>query len=149
MRCEWGVFLLGNRARLRKWFLDSMNTARFLTLFTIGMGLWTGCSQEASRQAPETTKTAPAPAPVASGNPLTAPVDYLATVAKAQKSANKTLSLVGIKQALQQYFVNEGHYPASLKDVVSPDLLPFLPDPPTGQKYDYNPKTGDLKLAPQ
>jgi len=35
----------------------------------------------------------------------------------------------------------------TLNELVSPDYLPRLPEPPTGMKYDYNPQTGELKIV--
>lgn len=40
---------------------------------------------------------------MASGNPLTAPVDYLGAVNQGRKSSAKTLDIVSIKQAIEQF----------------------------------------------
>ena len=53
-------------------------------------------------------------APAASGNPITAPVDYLGAVAKAKKSSEKTIEVVSLNQAVQQFNAAEGRYPKDL-----------------------------------
>ena len=53
-----------------------------------------------------------------SGNPLTAPVDYLGAMGKAQKSASKTVSAAGLDQAVKLFYAQEGRFP---KDLVAPD----------------------------
>ena len=98
------------------------------------------------------TEAQPAPssnAPAASGNPLTAPVDYLGAVAKGQKMAVKTVNTVGIQQAIQLFQAQEGRLPKDLNELVRPEYLPKLPTPPAGMKFSYNPTTGDLKTVPQ
>ena len=84
-----------------------------------------------------------------SGNPVTAPVDYLGAAAKAKKLADKTVSTVGISQAIQLYQAQEGHLPKTLNDLVTKQYLPSIPPPPAGMKYDYNPQTGAVKVVPQ
>jgi hypothetical protein len=76
-------------------------------------------------------------------------VDYLGAVSKAQQSAQKVASTVGITQAIQQYYTVEGRYPKTLNDLVSPDYLSRLPDPPPGMRFDYNPATGEVRAVPK
>jgi len=83
-----------------------------------------------------------------SGNPLTAPVDYLGAVAKAKKVADKSLNTVGFNQAIQMFQATEGRFPKTLNELV-PDYLHSLPEPPAGMKFDYNPTTGQLKVVPK
>src|SRR6185436_1634969 len=68
----------------------------------------------------------PAPAPTnapaassSSGNPLTAPVDYLGAVAKAQQSAVKTIDTVSLNNAIQLFQVQEGRFPTDLNELVT------------------------------
>ena len=111
-------------------------------LLTLVAGLFfVGCKKE------EPAKK-PAPAADAGGNPLTAPVDYLGAVGKAQKSATKTVSTVGLQQAIQMYFAQEGRFPKDLKSLV-PDYVGQIPPAPVGMKYDYDPKSGVLKIVAQ
>lgn len=99
-------------------------------------------------------KSTPAPADSSSGssssgNPITAPVDYLGAVNQAQKSANNTLSLVGLKQAIQAYQAQEGKLPKDLQDLVKAQVIPKLPDAPRGMKFSYDAASGDVKVVPQ
>src|SRR5690348_9698374 len=99
-------------------------------LFTAACFLFTGC---------EDKKAAPA-AKTDSGNPLTAPVDYVGAVGQAQKSMQKTLSTVGIDQALKAFSAEEGRYPKDLNELVTKGTISQIPSPPRGMKYDYDPK---------
>jgi hypothetical protein len=96
-------------------------------------------------------KSEPQPAgkPANSGNPLTAPVDYLGAAAQAQKKSMKTLDEVGLNQAIQMFNVSEGRYPKDLNELVNPSYLSKLPTPPPGMKFDYNPATGQVKVVPK
>ncbi len=100
-----------------------------------------GCGQKDSAPPPATNAS--------SGNPLTAPVDYLGAAAKAKNAATKTVSTVGINQAIQLYQAQEGQLPKTLDDLVAKQYLPSIPPPPAGTKYDYNPQTGAVKVVPQ
>jgi len=84
-----------------------------------------------------------------SGNPITAPVDYLGAAAQAQKKSIKTLDEAGLNQSVQLFYAQEGRYPKTLNELVSPNYLPRLPSPPPGMKFDYNPATGQVKVVPQ
>jgi len=84
-----------------------------------------------------------------SGNPVTAPVDYLGAVAQGQKKSIKTLDEAGLNQSIQMFYGAEGRYPKDLNELVSPDYLSRLPAPPPGMKFDYNPATGQVKVVPK
>jgi hypothetical protein len=114
-----------------------------LSFFLVLMAGWlfSGCGKK--EPASQTTNAA------SSGNPITAPVDYLGAVAKGQQKAQATTALVGIKQAIDMFSAQEGRLPKALNELVSPDYLPRLPAPPAGMKFDYNPNTGEVKVVPQ
>ena len=116
-----------------------MRFALSLLIATTGL-LFAGCGQKDSSGSATN---------VSSGNPVTAPVDYLGAAAKAKKLADKTVSAAGINQAIQLYQVQEGQLPKTLNDLVTKQYLPNIPPPPAGMKYDYNPQTGALKVVPQ
>lgn len=99
-----------------------------------------GCKQE---------KKAPSADDTSSGNPITAPADYVGAVGKAQKSAQKTLSTVGLDQAIKAFSAEEGRYPNSLDELVSKGTISSIPKPPFGMKYDYDSKTGIVKVVPE
>jgi hypothetical protein len=116
-----------------------------LLLLSVGL-LLPACSRQGDEPAAGTN----APPPSASqGNPITAPVDYLGAVAKAQKSSGNTLSLVGVQQAINLFNTQEGRFPTNLNELVSPDYLPQLPTPPAGMKFSYDPSTGKVKTVPR
>lgn len=97
----------------------------------------------------EQPNPAPTNASASTGNPLTAPVDYLGAAAKAKRTAEKTVDTVALNQAIQLFYAQEGRYPKSLSELVGPNYLSKLPQPPPGMKFDYNPTTGQLKAVPE
>ena len=90
-----------------------------------------------------------APSTNASGNPITAPVDYLGAVGQAKRSSERTLGTLGVNQAVQMFYTQEGRYPTSLNELVGKNYLSSLPPAPAGSKYDYNPQTGQVKVVPK
>jgi hypothetical protein len=103
-----------------------------------------GCVKTESAKDSKPTNT-----PSAAGNPITAPVDYLGAVGKAQKSAVKTIDTVAIDQAIKMFYTEEGRFPKDLNELVTHGELPRLPNPPYGMKLDYDPKSGRIKVVPQ
>ena len=102
--------------------------------------LFVGCSGE---------KKTPTAADTPSGNPLTAPVDYLGAVGKAKTSMEKTLGTVGIDQALKAFSAEEGRYPKDLNELVTKGTISQIPPAPRGMKYDYDSKSGVIKVVPE
>lgn len=103
--------------------------------------LFAGCKKDEPATAARTNTPS-------SGNPLTAPVDYVGAAVKAKQTAGKTVLGAGIDQAIQLYYTETGKFPARLQDL-APQYLPSIPSPPTGMKYDYDPKSGAVKVVPQ
>lgn len=108
-------------------------------VFVVAGLLFCGCEKKTPRVQDSSSS---------SGNPVTAPVDYLGATAKAKKHADKTLDVVGINQAVKMFQAQEGRNPKSLNELVG-EYLPQLPTPPAGKKFDYNPSTGEVKLVAQ
>src|ERR1051326_3344719 len=106
-------------------------------LFPLSLVLAAGFSFSCSEK--KTPQAEPKPSSSSSGNPITAPVDYLGAAAKAKVAADKTLDVAGVKKAIDLYYAQEGKYPKSLNDLVGPDYLSKIPTPPAGMKFDYNP----------
>ena len=102
-----------------------------------------GCKPEKKAAAPA------APAAPASANPLSAPADYLGAMGKAQQSAQKTLSTVGLDQALKTFYTDEGRFPKDLNELVSKGTISQIPPPPRGMKYQYDAKAGTIKVVPE
>ncbi len=100
-----------------------------------------GCGKEGAPSSKPTNASS-------SGNPLTAPVDYLGAVARAQQTARKLVSTVGLEQAIKMFQGQEGRSPKDLNELV-PDYLPSIPPTPVGMKYSYDPKTGTVQVVPK
>jgi hypothetical protein len=82
-----------------------------------------------------------------SGNPVTAPVDYLGAVAKAKKTAVSVVDSTSLKRAIDTFKQEEDRYPKDLNELVAKQYIPALPAPPYQMKYQYNSATGDLKVV--
>ncbi|HAM71978.1 MAG TPA: hypothetical protein DCM86_10080 [Verrucomicrobiales bacterium] len=115
----------------------NITLSSLVLLATLGL---TACSEKKSEPPAANSTTS-------SGNPITAPVDYLGAVAKAQHTSVNKLSLVGITQAIQQYQALEGHLPKTLDDLVTAKVLEQIPTPPQGMKFSYNPATGEVSVV--
>lgn len=96
-----------------------------------------GCKQESK----------PASSGESSGNPLNAPADYVGALGKAQKSAQRTTGLVGLEQAVKNFFAEEGRYPKDLDELKANGAT--IPAPPAGMKWDYDAKSGTVKVVAQ
>lgn len=109
-----------------------------------------------------TSDSTPAPAKPASTNPppaaaspnstrstIAAPVEYIGAVGAAQKSASKTIELVSVQQAIQQYQAAEGKMPGSLQQLVDEGYLHRLPQMPAGTRLQFNPSTGEIRAVKQ
>jgi hypothetical protein len=92
---------------------------------------------------------AAAPSSTSGGNPVTAPVDYLGAVAKAKKTAEGGIDVAALKKAIDAFSVDEGRLPKDLDELVTKQQLPKLPDPPYNMKFEYDAKTGNVKVVPK
>jgi hypothetical protein len=84
-----------------------------------------------------------------SGNPITAPVDYLGAVNKAKKTAVKTVDLASIQQAINLFQANEDRFPTNLQEVVTKNYIREIPAAPSGYRLTYDPRTGSAKMLRQ
>ena len=84
-----------------------------------------------------------------SGNPITAPVDYLGAVNQARKSAVNTIDKAGLAKHIEMFNAQEDRFPRNLNELVEKRYIPAVPAPPQGMRFDYNPQTGELKIVPQ
>jgi len=84
-----------------------------------------------------------------SGNPFTAPVDYLGAAAKAQQSAVKTVDVTALNQAIQMFNVDKGRNPNDLNELVTEKYMPKLPTPPYGTKLEYDAAAGKVRVVKQ
>ena len=121
---------------------QAINPAVFGIALLMAGSLISGCGK--SESPPPSNAAKPS-----SGNPLTAPADYLGAAAQAQKKSMKTLDEAGLNQSIQMFYAQEGRYPKNLDELVGPNYLSRLPAPPPGMKFDYNPATGQVKVVPK
>jgi len=115
-----------------------------LLLFAALALLTAGCSKKETAQAAKPTNSS-----YSSGNPITAPVDYLGAVGQAKRLAEKTVSRVSLDKDIQLFHEAEGRYPKDLNELVKEHYIPAVPQPPYGMKFDYNPATGQFRVLRQ
>jgi len=110
----------------------------------LGLVWLVGCGQKDETQpAKSTNETA------ATGNPLTAPVDYLGAIAKAKKNSVKTIDTVSLNHAIQFFNTAEGRYPKDLNELVTEGYAPRIPDAPYGMKIVYDATRGEVRVVQQ
>jgi uncharacterized lipoprotein YajG len=118
-----------------------MNCSPLLVVITAI--LLVGCSKQDSTAAKQPTNQS------ASGNPITAPVDYLGAVAKAKQHSDKVVETTSINQAIQLFYAQEDRFPRDLNELVAKHYIGGVPPAPNGMGWVYNPQTGDLKAVPR
>jgi hypothetical protein len=101
-----------------------------------------GCSKREDSSASQKNETS-------SGNPITAPVDYLGAVGQAKKFSEKTIDTVSINQAIQLFYAQEDRFPRDLNELVAKSYIPAVPKPPAGMRFAYNPQSGEFKIVKQ
>lgn len=103
-----------------------------------------GCGDKKPSEPPKPTNSSNA-----TGNPITAPVDYLGAVAQAKKSMEKSIEMSSLRQTVQQFQAGEGRLPKSLDELVAEKYINSIPKPPYGLKIVYDPASGDVKIVQQ
>lgn len=103
--------------------------------------------QEALREAPSGRPAAepggsftPAPSRPAPGKPL------LVDVLQRAKAVRTQSDLTVIRQSIQVYEAENGRFPASLEEMRKRIQIPPAPE---GFRYEYDPATGEIDLAPK
>jgi hypothetical protein len=115
-----------------------------LLLITAALGvLVAGCGEKSDKPAQATN------APASRGSVITAPVDYLGAIGKAQQRAVKTIDTTSLNQAIQLFNVQEGRYPKDLNELVAQQYIGQIPTPPNGTKIVYDASTGKVTVANQ
>jgi ABC-type enterochelin transport system substrate-binding protein len=112
---------------------------------TATMILLTGCGKSDSTKSAGDTNSV---AKNDSGNPLTAPADYLGAVVDAKKHSEKVVDVTALDQAIQLFNVQEGRLPKTLDELV-PNYIGKLPPTPFGTKVVYDAKAGTVKVVKQ
>lgn len=92
----------------------------------------TGCGQNSSTQTQS-----------ASTNPADITNNVLVN---SKRTADKTIDVSYLNQALQLFNVQEGRYPKTL-DELTPKYVAKLPDPPLGYKLNYDAAKGEVTVA--
>lgn len=69
---------------------------------------------------------------------------YFDQLRKGHEQARELAALLPTKQAIDAFHALKGRYPKDLEELKTADLV--IPAPPAGTEYDYNPKTGEIKL---
>jgi hypothetical protein len=73
---------------------------------------------------------------------------YVKSMGEAQKTADKTIDVTSLNQAIQLFNVQEGRYPKDLQELV-PNYIPKVPDVPYGYKIVYDATTATVKVVQQ
>ena len=124
--------------------------AFFLISVAAGL-LLAGCGNNNSgshTQGTNTSQTTNTEPRYDTGNPITAPVDYIGAVGQAQKYAVKQIDLAYLNQALQLFNTQEGRYPKDLNELV-PNYVGKIPAAPYGSKIVYDASSGTVKVVKQ
>src|SRR5687768_6901317 len=95
-------------------FGPAIMSKSFILLILVA-GLCVACKKNQ-----ETSSSSTNP-PAASGNPVTAPVDYLGAVAQGKKTADAKIDTASLNKAVQLFYAQEGRYPKDLSELVSPE----------------------------
>jgi hypothetical protein len=90
----------------------------------------------------------PAPGTNAAAAGGTNSLDYLGGLVQAKKTADKTIDVSYLNQALQLFNVQEGRYPKTLEEL-TPKYVAKIPDAPIGYKLDYDAVKGEVKMVAQ
>ena len=105
------------------------------------VALW-GCGDSSNESSQPTNS-------VSSGNPVTAPADYLGAVGSAKQRAVKTIDTASLNQAIQMFHVSEGRFPKDLNELVTMKYIARIPEAPYGHKIVYNAANGQVSVVPQ
>jgi hypothetical protein len=99
-----------------------------------------GCSKTDVAQKDLTTNNG-------SGNPITAPVDYLGAINQGRKTAVRQIDLASMKNAIQLFNGQEDRYPRDLNELAQKHYIQGIPTLPRGSRFHYDPATGDLRVV--
>jgi hypothetical protein len=124
--------------------------ANFLLAVAAGLFL-AGCGDDNSKKPAQGTNSVPATNAQTrydTGNPLTAPADYLGAVVQAQKYAEKSIDVSYINQDIQMFNASEGRYPKDLQEMI-PNYLGKMPAVPFGYKIVYDTNSYTVKVVKQ
>jgi hypothetical protein len=103
----------------------------FILIFSLitAAGLLAGCGQNSTPQ-----------------NQAVNPADVNNPLVNAKRTADKTIDVAYINQAIQLFNVQEGRLPKSLDELV-PKYIAKLPDAPLGYKISYDAVKGEASVV--
>jgi hypothetical protein len=101
-----------------------------------------GCGQKREGAVAKPTNSS-----ASSGNPLTAPADYLGAVGAAKKTAVKVIDTAYLNHQIELFHEQEERYPKDLNELVTMHYISAVPALPSGMRFVYNPETGELKVV--
>src|SRR5215471_18600893 len=99
---------------------------KFPVLLQVMSLLLAGCSKK------QETAAAPKTNDASSGNPLTAPVDYLGAVARGKKISEKTINSTSLSKAIELFYAQEDRFPNDLNELVTKHYIGSIPPPAPG-----------------
>jgi type IV pilus biogenesis protein CpaD/CtpE len=108
-----------------------MKALSILLTAAAAVALLAGCGDKPSSQT-----ASPNPADV--NNPLV----------NAKRTADKTLDVSYLNQAVQLFNVQEGRFPTTLEEL-TPKYVAKIPDPPLGYRINYDAAKGDVTVVRQ
>ncbi len=120
-------------------------------ILTVGLLTWVGCEQGSNSQPanPTNPPAKPTNQSAATGNPLTAPVDYLGAIAAAKKSSEKTIDTAYLNHAIQLFHTAEGRFPKDLNELATEQYIGQVPNAPYGMRIVYDATRGEVSVVPQ
>jgi hypothetical protein len=75
-------------------------------------------------------------------------LDYGNPLVNAKKTADKTIDVSYLNQAVQLFNTQEGRYPKTLEEL-TPSYVAKIPNAPIGYKIEYDATKGEVKVVPQ
>src|SRR5688572_33491952 len=84
-----------------------------------------------------------------SGNPITAPVDYLGAVNQARKTAVGRIDIASLQNAINLFNAQEDRYPRDLNELAQKRFVQAVPELPAGSRFVYNAQTGEIRIVRQ
>ena len=106
-----------------------MKTFNRLLATTAAMVLLAGCDKTSSSQ-----------------NATINPADVNNPLVNAKRTADKTIDVSYLNQAVQLFNVQEGRFPKTL-DELTPKYVAQLPTPPLGYKLNYDAEKGEVTVV--
>jgi len=114
-----------------------------ITLLIAGSLLLAGCGrkQQADQKNQLTNNN--------SGNPITAPVDYLGAVNQARKTAIRRIDTASLQNAINLFNAQEDRYPRDLNELAQKHYIQAVPQLPPGSRFNYNAQNGEIQIIRQ